>query len=64
MIFLNSFGFLVTGEWRRLHDEELHALYSSPDIIRGGQVKKTEMGGTCSTCGGRERCVQGFSGET
>jgi hypothetical protein len=24
----------VTGEWRRLHNEELHALYSSPDIIR------------------------------
>jgi hypothetical protein len=24
----------VTGEWRRLHNKELHALYSSPDIIR------------------------------
>jgi hypothetical protein len=24
----------VTGEWRRLHNRELHALYSSPDIIR------------------------------
>jgi hypothetical protein len=27
----------VTGEWRKLHNEELHNLYSSPDIIR--QVK-------------------------
>jgi hypothetical protein len=24
----------VLGEWRKLHNEELHNLYSSPDIIR------------------------------
>jgi hypothetical protein len=24
----------VTGEWRKLHSEELHVLCSSPDIIR------------------------------
>jgi hypothetical protein len=24
----------VTGEWRRLHKEELYAVYSSPNIIR------------------------------
>jgi hypothetical protein len=27
----------VTGEWRKLHSEELHNLYSSPDIIK--QIK-------------------------
>jgi hypothetical protein len=24
----------VTGEWRKLHNDELHDLYSSPSIIR------------------------------
>jgi hypothetical protein len=27
-------------------------------------VLKTEMGRTCGTYGGEERCIQGFSGET
>ena len=24
----------ITGEWRKLHNDKLHALYSSPNIIR------------------------------
>jgi hypothetical protein len=31
----------VKGEWRKLHNEELHNLYSSPDIIR--QIKSRRM---------------------
>jgi hypothetical protein len=30
----------VTGEWRKLHNEELHDLYSSPSIIRIMKVRK------------------------
>jgi hypothetical protein len=31
----------VTGEWRKLHSEELHILYSCPNIIR--QIKSRRM---------------------
>jgi hypothetical protein len=31
----------VKGEWRKLHNEELHNLCSSPDIIR--QIKSRRM---------------------
>jgi hypothetical protein len=31
----------VTGQWRKLHNEELHNLYSSPGIIR--QVKSSQV---------------------
>jgi hypothetical protein len=32
----------VTGDWRKLHNAELHNLYSSPDIIR--QIKSRTVG--------------------
>jgi hypothetical protein len=32
----------VTGGWRKLHNEELHNLYSSPSIIR--MIKSRRMG--------------------
>jgi hypothetical protein len=31
----------VTGGWRKLHNEELHNLYSSPSIIR--MIKSRRM---------------------
>jgi hypothetical protein len=31
----------VTGHWRKLHNEELHNLYSSPNIIR--RIKSRRM---------------------
>ena len=27
-------GMGLTGEWRKLHNEELNSLYSSPNIVR------------------------------
>jgi len=37
MVLRRIFGprsYEVTGEWRRLHNEELNNLYSSPNIVR------------------------------
>jgi hypothetical protein len=31
----------VTGDWRKLHNEELHDLYSSPSIIK--MIKSRRM---------------------
>jgi hypothetical protein len=37
---LVNLNFLM-GEWRKLHSEELHNLYSSPNVIR--QIKSRRM---------------------
>jgi hypothetical protein len=42
----------VTGEWRRLNNEELNDLYYTKYYL-GDQIKKKEMGGACSTYGER-----------
>jgi hypothetical protein len=39
----------VTGEWRRLHNEELNDLYITK-YYSGNQIKE-EVGGACSTYG-------------
>jgi hypothetical protein len=35
----------VTGEWRRLHNKELYALYSSPNIIRVMKSRRLILAG-------------------
>jgi hypothetical protein len=47
------------GGWRRLHNEELHNLYVSPDIIRVDNI-----GGACSTHGRGEKCMLCFGWKT
>jgi hypothetical protein len=35
----------VTGKWRRLHNKELYALYSSPNIIRVIKLRRLRWAG-------------------
>ena len=48
----------VTGEWRKLHNEERLTQYSS-----GDKIEKNEVGGVCSAYGGEERRIHGFGRE-
>jgi hypothetical protein len=46
----------MTGGRRRVHNEELYNLYSSPSVIR--IIKSwNEMGKACSTNGGEEEGI-------
>jgi hypothetical protein len=47
----------VTGEWRKLHNDELH-IYSSPGIIR--QIKSRRMRWAGNVARVRENCARSW----
>jgi hypothetical protein len=54
----------VTGEWRRLHNKELYALYSSPNIIQMIKSRRLRLAGHVARMGetrGAYRTLMGKS---
>jgi hypothetical protein len=48
----------VTGEWRKLHSEELHNLNSSQDIIRKVKSRRMRWRGMWHAWERREKCTR------
>jgi hypothetical protein len=54
----------VTGEWRKLHNEELHNLYSSPDIIRQVKSRRVRWVGHVARMGEDRKVYKVLVGKT
>ena len=52
----------VTGEWRRLRNEELYDLYSSPNMV--GMITSTRMRLAGHVAHMEGEGIPGFGGET
>ena len=52
----------VTGEWRKLNNEELRDLYSLPNIVRVVKSRRTRWAGHVARMGRGELCT-GFKWE-
>jgi hypothetical protein len=53
----------VTGEWRKLHNEELHDLYSSPSIIRMVKERRMRWAGHVGRMGEKRNAYRLLVGE-
>ena len=52
-----------TGEWRKLRDEELNELNSSPNVVGVIRSKRMRWAGHVAYMRGEEKCIQGFDGD-
>ena len=49
----------LTGEWRKLYNEELSDLYSLTNIVRVVKSRRMRWAGRVARMGDGERCAQG-----
>jgi len=52
----------VTGEWRRLHNEELYDLYSSSNIVRVIKSRRMRWAGHVARMGEERGCIGSWWG--
>ena len=57
-------GDQITGEWRKLHNAELHALHSSPNIIRNLKSRRLRWTGHVARMKQSRNSYRVFSGKT
>jgi hypothetical protein len=48
----------MTGGWRKLHNEELHSLYSSPSIIRMIEYRRMTLAGHIASMGDKRNAYR------
>jgi hypothetical protein len=53
----------VTGDWRKLHNEELHNLYSSPSIIRMIKSRRMRWAGHVTRMGTKRNSYKMLAGK-